>query len=53
MKNAFNDLRQGLRDMQKLKIFDNNKKFKVRTDACDTWISAILHQEKNGRWVPI
>ncbi|KAF9756151.1 Retrovirus-related Pol polyprotein from transposon 17.6, partial [Nosema granulosis] len=54
MERAFYDLKQGLRDMQKLKIPDNNKSFRVRTDACDTGIGAILLQEnKEGRWVPI
>ncbi|KAF9761624.1 Retrovirus-related Pol polyprotein from transposon 17.6 [Nosema granulosis] len=54
MENAFNDVKQGLRDMKKLKIPNSNKNFRVRTDACDTGIGAILLQEdKDGRWVPI
>ncbi|KAF9760811.1 Retrovirus-related Pol polyprotein from transposon opus, partial [Nosema granulosis] len=54
MENAFIDVKQGLRDMKKLKIPDKNNNFRVRTDACDTGIGAILLQEnKDGRWVPV
>ncbi|KAF9742974.1 Retrovirus-related Pol polyprotein from transposon 17.6, partial [Nosema granulosis] len=54
MVRAFEDLKQGLRDMKKLKSPYDNKTFRVRTDACDSGIGAILLQEDNeGRWVPI
>ncbi|KAF9760821.1 Retrovirus-related Pol polyprotein from transposon [Nosema granulosis] len=51
MELPFNDPKLGLRNMQKLKISDNNKSFRLRTDACDTGIGAILlHEDKEGRW---
>ncbi|KAF9761576.1 Transposon Tf2-9 polyprotein [Nosema granulosis] len=53
LEHAFNDVKQGLTDMKKLKIIDGKKEFILRTDAYDTGIGAILLQsDKEGRWVP-
>ncbi|KAF9760949.1 Transposon Tf2-9 polyprotein [Nosema granulosis] len=50
LEHAFNDVKQGLTDMKKLKIIDGKKAFRLRTDACDTGIGAILLQsDKEGR----
>ncbi|MGL4850595.1 MAG: reverse transcriptase domain-containing protein, partial [Clostridium sp.] len=54
LEHAFNDVKSGLRDIQKLKILEKNKEFRLRTDACDTGLGAILLQtDKEGRWVPV
>jgi hypothetical protein len=54
MDRAFEDLKQGLRDMKNLLIPNGKKMFRLRTDACDSGIGAILLQENDeGKWIPI
>ncbi|KAF9761232.1 Transposon Tf2-11 polyprotein [Nosema granulosis] len=49
----FEDVKEALRSMNSLKLPDYTKLFRLRTDACDTGIGAILLQENiEGKWVP-
>lgn len=53
MEDEFNSIKDALRNMNELKIPDYTKEFRLRTDACDTGIGAILLQTNNdGEWVP-
>jgi hypothetical protein len=40
--------------MNELKIPDYKKDFRLRTDACDTGLAAVLQQtNQEGKWIPI
>ena len=54
MDDEFKSIKEALRNMSELKIPDYTKEFRLRTDASDTGIGAILLQtNREGKWVPI
>ncbi|KAF9752783.1 Transposon Tf2-6 polyprotein, partial [Nosema granulosis] len=54
MESEFTLVKEELRNIRSLKIPDYNKSFRLRTDACDTGLGAVLLQTNSeGKWVPI
>ncbi|KAF9752815.1 Transposon Tf2-9 polyprotein, partial [Nosema granulosis] len=54
MEEEFKLVKEELRNMRALKIPDYTKGFRLRTDACDTGLGAVLLQtNKEGKWIPI
>jgi hypothetical protein len=54
LEEEFIRMKGELHNMRELKIPDYRKEFRLRTDACDTGIAAILLQtNKEGKWMPI